>query len=262
MLGYRLKVTGLHLLASVITLALMIGIFYLGWYRWPNWYLLGADKIVWILVLVDLGLGPLATLVVSNPAKSRKELRRDIALIVAIQVVALGYGVGTLWSGRPLFIAYSLDRVEIVPAAAVDEESLDKARQLNAPFIPNWMSLPQWVWAPLPDNPEEQESIIAKAVFGGPDIVSMPQHFRPLKDAVEVMRERYMPIRALLGDHGMTESDYQAAIAKLGRPESELGVFPVQGRARDGVWIFDRASGAPLVFHPIVVWEMKQQIKQ
>jgi hypothetical protein len=260
--GFRFKVSGLHLFVSVIALALMIGVFYSGWYRWPNWYLLGADKIVGILVLVDVGLGPLATLVVSNPLKPRKELRRDIGMIVLIQVVALGYGVGTLWAGRPLFIAYSLDRVEIVPSAAFDEEPLEKARQLKAPFTPNWASLPQWIWAPLPDDPEERENIIAKAVFGGPDVISMPQHFRPLKDAVKIMQDTYMPARVLLGSHGLNEVDYQSAIDKLGRSESELGVLPVQGRTRDGAWVFERASGTPLKFFPVVVWDMKQPEKQ
>lgn len=262
MLGFRFKISGQHLLVSVVALALVIGMFYFGWYRWPSWYLLGADKIVGILVLVDVGLGPLATLVVSNPVKPRKELRRDIALIVLIQVIALGYGVGALWVGRPLFIVYSLDRVEIVPAAAFDEEVLEKARRLNAPFTPNWVSFPQWVWASLPDDPEERDNIIAKAVFGGPDVVSMPQHFRPLKEAAEAMRENYMPIRVLLGSHGLSEGDYQAAISKFGRLETELGVLPVQGRTRDGAWIFDRTSGEPLAFHPVVIWGMKQQVKQ
>lgn len=262
MSGFRFKVSGLHLFASVSTLTLIIGALYLGWYAWPGWYLLGADNIVGILVLVDVGLGPLATLVVSSPVKPRKELRRDIAMIVLIQVVALGYGVGTLWTGRPLYYAFSLDRIEIVPAAAFDEQALEKARQLNAAIMPSWSSLPQWVWAPLPDDPEERESLIAKAVWGGPDVVSMPKYFRPFMDAVAAMREWYLPPSALLGSHGLSKADYQALIAKLGRSESELGVLPVQGRTRDGAWIFDRASGEPLAFQPVVIWEMKKPIKQ
>jgi len=255
--GFRFRISGLHFLASVIALTLVIGVFYLGWYRWPNWYLLGADKIAGILILVDVGLGPLATLVVSSPAKPRKELQRDIAMIVLIQVIALGYGLGTLWSGRPLYYAFSLDRIEIVPAAAFDEQALGKARELNAVIMPKWYSLPQWVWAPLPDDPEERENIIAKAVWGGSDVVSMPQYFRPLKEAASAMQGRYLPTQMLLGSHGLSERDYRAAIAKFGRSESELGVLPVQGRSRDGAWIFDRISGDPLAFHPIVVWGMK-----
>ena len=263
MSGFRFKVSGLHLLASASTLFLIIGVLYLGWYAWPGWYLMGADNLVGILVLVDVGLGPLATLVVSSPAKSRQELRRDIAMIVLVQMIALGYGVGTLWTGRPLFYAFSLDRIEVVPAAAFDEQALEKARQLKAAIMPSWSSLPQWIWAPLPDDPEERKSIIAKAVWGEADVVSMPQYFRPYKDAVTAMQERYLPTQVLMfGGHGLSEVDYQAEITRLGRSEAELGVLPVQGRSKDGAWIFDRTSGKPLVFYPVEVWGAKQKIKQ
>lgn len=259
---FRFKVSGLHLLASVCSLSLVIGGFYLGWYGWPSWYLLGADYLVGILVLVDVGLGPLATLVVSSPAKPRMELRRDIGLIVLIQIAALGYGIQTLWAGRPLYYAFSVDRIQIVPAAVFDEKRLEKARQLKAAIMPSWASLPQWIWTALPENPEERQRLIAQSILGGPDIISMPQYFRPLAEADVAIRQQLLPPRTLLDSHGLSNAGYQSAIAKLGRSESELGVLPVQGRTRDGAWIFDRTSGEPLAFHPVVVWGAKQQIKQ
>lgn len=258
---FRLKVSGLHLLVSIVVLSLVIAIFYMGWYRWPGWYLLGADNLVRVLVLVDVGLGPLATLVVSSPTKPRKELRRDITLIALFQVIALGYGIGTFWAGRPLYYAFSVDRVEIVTAAVFDQQAMEKARQFKATIMPSWISLPLWIWTALPENLEERKNLIVHSILGGPDIVSMPQYFRPLKDAAKVMRESYMPARVLLGNHGLSEDDYQTTVTKLGRPESELGVLPVQGRKRDGAWIFDRTTGEPLAFYPVVVWDKKQRIK-
>lgn len=259
MMRFRFTVSGLHLLASVCILSLVIGGFYLGWYGWPGWYLLGADNLVGILVLVDVGLGPLATLVVSNPTKPRKELRRDIVLIVLIQMAALGYGAGTLWMGRPLYYAFSVDRIQIVPAGVFDEQTMEKARKLDAQIMPSWSSLPQWIWTALPENPDELQSLIAQSIFGGPDIVSMPQYFRPIGEATVAMREQFLPLRVLLDSHSLSDADYRELIPKLGRPESELGVLPVQGRTRDGAWIFDRTSGEPLAFHPVVVWGMKSR---
>jgi hypothetical protein len=256
---FRLRLSGLHLFASAGVLSLVIGVFYLGWYAWPGWYLLGADKLVGILVLVDVGLGPLATLVVSNPAKPRKELRRDITLIVLVQMAALGYGVGTLWVGRPLYYVYSQDRVEVVPAIAVDEKSVELARQQGGRFIPGLLSLPQWVWAPLPDDPEERDRIISRVLFGGPDIVAMPQYYRPLPEGITAMRAQFLPMRALSGHPGMSDTDYYALTTRLARPEAALGVLPVQGRSHDGAWIFDRATGEPLTFKPVLVWDARKQ---
>lgn len=255
---FRLRLSGLHLLASASVLSLIIGALYLGWYGWPGWYLLGADKLVGILVLVDAGLGPLATLVVSNPAKPHKELRRDITLIVLVQLAALGYGAGTLWVGRPLYYVYSQDRVEVVPAIAVDGNSVELARQQGGRFLPGLFSLPQWVWAPLPDDPEERDRIISRVLFGGPDVVAIPQHYRPLKEGISAMRAQFLPLKALSGHPGMSVTDYAALTAELARPEEELGVMPVQGRSHDGVWIFDRATGEPLAFKPVLVWDAKK----
>ena len=100
-----------------------------------------------------LGLGPLATLVVANPEKPRRELARDISLIVLVQLAALGYGAHTLWQGRPLFYAFSLDRIEIVTGSDFDDEVIETARKQGAAIIPDWSSRPRWIWAPLPDDP-------------------------------------------------------------------------------------------------------------
>ena len=39
---FRLKAFGLHLAASTCALTLILGGLYLGWYRWPGWYLTGV----------------------------------------------------------------------------------------------------------------------------------------------------------------------------------------------------------------------------
>lgn len=261
MSGFRLRLAGLHLLASMLVLSLVIGLFYLAWYAWPGWYLLGAQTVVGILVLVDVGLGPLATLVVSNPTKPHLELRRDIALIVLIQMVALGYGIHTLWTGRPLYYAFSVDRIQIVPAAVFDEQKLEQARRAKATILPSWDSLPQWIWVPLPDDPAESVKIIVGSVFGGEDIVFQPQYFRRFEEGIPTLRQQLLPLRLLLDGHILNEADYHALLDQIGRPESELGMLPVEGRAKDGVWIFDRINGKPLLFKRAVVWEAARKYR-
>src|SRR5215472_10204488 len=117
---FRLKAFGLHLLGSVSALFLVLGSLYLGWYRWPGWYLSSALHIVGIVVLVDLVLGPTLTLIVANPGKPRRELARDVAIIVTVQLVALIYGATTLWGGRPLYYAFSVNSLDMVQASDID----------------------------------------------------------------------------------------------------------------------------------------------
>ena len=75
---FRLKAFGLHLLASVCALTLVLGGLYLGWYYWPGWYLTAVTRVLLIVGSVDLVLGPTLTLIIANPQKPRRTLARDM----------------------------------------------------------------------------------------------------------------------------------------------------------------------------------------
>jgi len=147
---FRFKAFGLHFSASVGALLLVLGTLYLGWYRWPGWYLSGVLKILPIAVGVDVALGPLLTFLIANPSKPRTELARDIAFIAGVQVLALAYAVLTLWSGRPLYYAYSGNELSVVQASDLEVAEITLAQQTNAEFAPYWYSRPRWVYAPNP----------------------------------------------------------------------------------------------------------------
>ena len=145
---FRFKMLGWHFGASMAALLLVLGTLYLAWYRWPGWYLSGVLKILPIAIGVDAVLGPLMTFMIANPNKSRTELGRDIAVIVGVQVLALGYAAFTLWSGRPLYYAYSGKEISIVQAADIEPAETTLGQQTNPDFAPYWYSTPKWVYAP------------------------------------------------------------------------------------------------------------------
>jgi len=175
---FRLTAFGVHLLASAAVLALILGTLYGGWYRWPGWYLTGVLHVAVILLCVDVALGPTATFTIADPRKARRTLARDIALIVAVQLTALGYGVITLWLGRPLYYTFSVDRLQMVQAADLAPEEIVRARRAKPALAPYWYSRVRWVWAPLPDDPKEAERIMQSAIFGGKDVIQMPRYFK------------------------------------------------------------------------------------
>ncbi len=121
---FRLTAFGLHLLGSACALTLVLGGLYLGWYHWPGWYLTAVARVLIIVGLVDLGLGPTLTLIIANPQKPRRVLARDIAIIVAVQLAALVYGATTLWHGRPLYYTFSANRLETVQASDIEPEEI------------------------------------------------------------------------------------------------------------------------------------------
>jgi hypothetical protein len=187
---FRLKAFGLHLLASACALTLVLGGMYLGWYRWPGWYLSSVLHIVGIVLMVDIIIGPTLTLVVASPGKPRKELARDIGIIVAVQLVALGYGTLTLWMGRPLYYAFSVDCLQLVQASDLHSDEIALGERQNPQFAPHWYSLPRWIWAPLPTNPREATNIVQGTLFGGTDVIQMPRLFRPWEQGLPDLRKQ------------------------------------------------------------------------
>jgi len=185
---FRLKAFGLHILVSALVLTLILGALFLGWYRWPGWYLADVSHVIAVVIGVDLVLGPLVTFLIANSKKSRQVLARDIAMIATVQLMALGYGTTALWQGRPLYYAFSENLLQMVQAYDIDAQELDLAREQHAKLVPHWYSLPRWIWAPLPDDAKERRKIVSSALSGAADVIEMPRYFKPWEDGLPMLR--------------------------------------------------------------------------
>jgi hypothetical protein len=209
---FRLTAFGLHLLGSAGVLSVVLGALYTGWYASPGWYLTGVMHVVAIMLIVDLALGPSLTLIVASPRKPRRELTRDIAVIVFVQLVALVYGAATLWLGRPLYYTFSADRLEMVQASDLEAGEVALARRANPGLAPHWYSRPRWVWAPLPDDPQEANKIMQSTIFGGRDVVDMPRYFRSWAAGSKELRAR---LGAVADMKSLSKSEQQVVAAHM-----------------------------------------------
>jgi hypothetical protein len=185
---FRLKAFGWHLLGSAVALTVILGGLWLGWYRWPGWYLADVTQVVKVMMGVDLVVGPLLTFVIASASKPRRSLARDVAIIVAVQLVALGYGSVSLWNGRPLYYAFSENVLQVVQAYDINPEQAALGLKQNPDLAPRWYSLPRWIWAPLPQNSDEKDKIVRSAITGGDDVISMPQYYQPWEKGLPALR--------------------------------------------------------------------------
>lgn len=174
----RFTAFGWHFLGSATVLLLALGTLYLGWYRWPGWYLTGVFRLLPILIGVDLALGPLITFLLANPRKPARTLARDVAMVVVVQLLALSYGVYTLWNGRPLYYAFSVNQLQVVQASEISAADADLGRRSNPELAPHWYSLPRWIYAPLPADSATRNAIVESAIKGGSDVVDMPRYYQ------------------------------------------------------------------------------------
>jgi hypothetical protein len=240
---FRLKLFTWHLLCSITVLTLVLGGLYLGWYRWPGWYLTKALRVVPILACVDVALGPLLTLLIASPAKPRKELARDISFIAAVQLAALVYGVSTLWLGRPLYYTFSEDRLQLVQASDLDPQEVALGIKQNPPFAPHWYSRPRWVWAPLPEQADIKKQIVEAAVGGGNDVIQMPRYFQAWERGLPQLRAHLLTVDQQR-DYGFFKKKprLKQMLQEQGFGPSDPVTMIMTGQSPPLLVVFDRAS--------------------
>jgi hypothetical protein len=236
---FRLKAFGLHLLASSAALTLIFGSLYLGWYRWPGWHLADVSQVVFVMAGVDVVVGPLLTFVIARSSKPRRELARDIAMIVTVQLFALIYGSVSIWHGRPLYYAFSESVLQLVQAYDIDADELALARRRNAEFVPHWYSLPRWIWAPLPQDSHEREKIVASVVTGGDDVISMPRYFKRWEQGLPALRMQLKKVDGV-GYFSVAEKKIlKERMRAAGLATDQLNSMPLTGRGYPLLAVFD-----------------------
>ena len=239
---FRFKAFGLHLLASSVALSTILGGLYLGWYRWPGWILTDVTKVFMVMVGVDVVLGPTLTFIVAGSSKPRRELARDIGVIVALQLCALGYGTVSLWNGRPLYYAFSVSVLQLVQAYDIDNAEAALGRQRNAGLAPHWYSLPRWVWAPLPKDSDERAKIVQSAVNGGDDVISMPMYFKPWSEGLTDLRANLKKVDDVAYFAPSDKRRLKERMHAAGFSTDELNAIPLTGRGYPLLAVIDPAT--------------------
>lgn len=103
-----------HLLVSAAVAALAALLVFVAWYPAPTAKLLDVGHIYLTLLVVDVVCGPLLTLVLASPQKSRRELAMDLAIVGLLQLGALAYGLYALEKARPVAVVFEQDRLVVV----------------------------------------------------------------------------------------------------------------------------------------------------
>jgi hypothetical protein len=239
---FRLKLFSLHLLSSATVLTLILGALYFGWYRWPGWYLTDVTRVVFVMVCVDVVLGPTLTLIIANQKKSRRELTRDIGIIGAVQLCALTYGSISLWNGRPLYYAYSEGILQLVQAYDIDADEANLGREQNPAFAPHWYSLPRWIWAPLPPDTETRKQIMTAAITGGDDVISMPRYFKPWEEGLPSLRTQLKKVDDVAYFAKSEKGKLKDKMRAAGMADDHLDTMPLTGRGHPLLAVIDPAS--------------------
>ena len=245
---HALRAAALHLLLSATVAGLVALLVFGTWFPAPLRSLTGGAELFWLIVSVDVVCGPLLTLVVFNPAKLRTELRRDLALVVVIQLLALGYGVHALSYARPVALVYEVDRFRSVSFADLDETDA-----VNAPgWVQPWgLSRPRTVGIRTAATLEEKIASV-NASLQGVEPSQRPSWWQDYALSLPRVLQRARPLIDLRSKHPQQSALIDDAVA-LAITDTQAGETTdmaalrwlplVSRRATDWVVFLDPVTG-------------------
>jgi len=237
----RLRLGAIHLLISLVLAALAFALVYFVWYPEPYWVIAGGLVLFWLLVVVDAVVGPALTLVVASPKKDWKELKRDLAVIAVLQLIALCYGLYTIALARPVHIAFEVDRFRVVTAADIESERL-----VNAPAslraLP-WTG-PTLIAAVKPDDPAELMRA-TELGLAGIDLSMNPSNWREYPAYASQSWSRASKVSRLVEKFPDTAAPLASIAEHAGLKTDDLRVLPLV--ARRATWAIVLGDGGKRV---------------
>ena len=223
----RVTAATLHLSISLIIAAILATIIFALWYPGDYKNLAGGGQLFWIIVSVDVVIGPLLTCVVFNVTKGRKELWCDLTVIALLQIGALGYGMYTLFDARPVALVFEVDLFRVVSSANVLVTELPQARQeyRSLPLTGPWL-----LGTRAAANNSEQLKAIDMALHGV-DVAQRPNFWQPYADSRAKALERSRPVSVLLAKYPSARSDIERRLKEHGLTTNTARFLPTTARA-------------------------------
>ncbi len=229
-LPLRWRAFNCHLLCSGAVAACTWMLVTQVWYPWPLATLTGGTQLFLLVIGVDMVLGPSLTAIVANPAKPRRELVRDLGVIVLLQLSALAYGIYALAAARPAVVAFEVDLFRVVSAAEVDTASLSQAPV-------GYRSLP-WT-GPMTlavTKPKDASEILRTVELGlaGIPLAALPAYWRDYAGEQAAAWGRARPIADNALGSSSVRADIERMASQAGVAATQLRTLPLLGRRAEG----------------------------
>lgn len=243
----RWRAAGIHLLGSLLVAIAAAALVFGLWYSWPYEILAGGLDLFKLITTVDVVLGPLITLLVFNRLKTWRVLRRDLYVVVALQVCALAYGLHVIYLARPVALALEVDRLRVVRDSEIVHDELPLAppslRRLS------WTG-PVKVRTERPTDATELAEAIEKA-FAGFDLGARPKYWRSWDDkARQQVLAAGKRLDELQARYPARRLELLAAVQATGIEADGLRFLPMLSQQDDWVALIDARTGEIVGYAP------------
>jgi hypothetical protein len=222
----RFKASGIHLGLS-LTMAVLAALLVFGlWYPYPYREISGGRELFLLVVTVDVILGPLITLAVFNRSKPWAELQRDLAIVVLIQLAALGYGLWTVFVARPVHMVFEYDRFRVVHAVDVPPELLAR----TPPEVDALPLTGPTLLALRPFHNEKEKMDATLAALQGLSLSARPDLWQSYAKSVPEILLAAKPVSQLKFRFPNQAVEIDHVLADAGRTSQSMVYLPLVGR--------------------------------
>ena len=241
----RLKFFLGHLAISFFSALIVVGVVFFIWYPSPLAKAIGMTHIFLMMLAIDVIIGPLLGLLVYKEGK--KSLKMDLSIIILIQIIALGYGVYSIAQGRPVWLAYNVDRFELVRNNEILTEQIAQASPQYQQ--PSWLK-PQFVGVEFAKDTQQRNDEMFAEVLGGISIAQRPERYVPL-DKVKKQIQQHAQNLELLKQFNDQQS-VQKILAKY--PQADAFV-PLKATAVDMTVLINKEKGEVVKIVDLRPWK-------
>jgi hypothetical protein len=201
-----------------------------------------------VLVGVDLVLGPTMTLILFRPGK--RGLALDMTMVVLIQVSALLYGVSVIYTERPYYAVFAVDRLEVLAKRDVAASAIEGTTFADKPLVG-----PILAHAQVPTDPQAAQRLMEETLFEGkPDIERRPEFWQSFDEQRDTILARARPLSELAAQQPDRHEEIGALSDSLGMNPDAISFIPVMGPHGALTMVIDSESAKPVAALSIDPW--------
>jgi len=245
----RITAFAIHLALSITFASISLFIIFFIWYPTPLQDALGVKDIYLILLAVDVSLGPILTFVIYIPKK--KYLWLDLWIIALLQISALGYGVYTIFQGRPAYIVFSKDRFETVSPIDIAPKDMETALANKNKYAEASWLMPQWIAVTQSKDEDRRKEILFSSVLGGADWPQLPELYTSLTEVKVQLINKSKSLNELMELYNQSPD----IIKKLQKYDSQnVKWLPLKSNAKNMIVLINASTSKVIEIVDINPW--------
>jgi hypothetical protein len=239
----RWAAASLHFLISLLIALVVVAAMYFLWYPTPYFQAMGGGGLLMLVTGVDVVLGPLITLIIFNTKK--KSLKFDLMCVAIVQIVALAYGVSTMFQARPVYTVFNKDRFDVIIAADMSDK--ERAKVTDAAFKSVPLTGSQIVAMETPTDMKEVQRMLESGI----DSRAFSQYYVAYDSKTKEAAAAAKPFAEWQKTHAATAEKLKTFLTTKGFDESKVGFLPLYTRNEDMTVVLDKESGKILAIAPV-----------